>query len=80
MSKDDYIEVDWYLCGVYQGKRKVGKSSIAGRLLSGDFLEAFRNADEMKRDLEKIGCIVEVQPTDVMKVSSSRTLKSIKTG
>ena len=54
MSEKDYIEVDWYVCGVYKGKRKIGKNSICGALLSNDFSGASKQIKQMTNELNQI--------------------------
>jgi hypothetical protein len=57
----DYLEVNLYVIGRYRGKRRVGKNSIIGRLLTGDLDGAMARIREMKRELERIPG-VEVKP------------------
>ena len=33
---NNHIEVDFYICGVYHGRRKIARKSICGALLSGN--------------------------------------------
>jgi len=50
----DYIEVDFYVCGVYRGKKKIGRKSICGLLLSGDFEKAFTKTQDMVSEINDI--------------------------
>jgi hypothetical protein len=50
----DYIEVGFYFCGVYQGKRKVGKNSVCGKLLSGDTDGGLNKVSEMIDEINAI--------------------------
>ena len=54
MSEKDYIEVDWYVCGVYNGKRKIGKHSICGELLFNNFSGASKQIKQMTDELNQI--------------------------
>jgi len=54
MSENDWIEVDFYCCGVYRGKRRVHRNSFAGRYFSGDFGGAMQKVAEMVDDLNSI--------------------------
>lgn len=55
----DYIEVDLYICGVYRGRRKIGKDGLYGQLLSGDFSGASDSLADMQSELEQLGCTVD---------------------
>ncbi len=52
--KTDCIEVDWYVMGIYHGKRKIGYSSVCGCLLSGNLEGAQARISAMDSDLNKI--------------------------
>ena len=51
---DEYIDVDWYVCGVYKGKRKVGKNSICGMFLTGDVSGALNKTSDMTDEINTI--------------------------
>jgi hypothetical protein len=54
VSEKDYIEVAWYVCGVYLGKHKVGKNSICGALLSDNFFGASKQIKQMTDEINEI--------------------------
>ncbi len=54
MLESDYIGVDFYVCGIYRGKRRVHKKSIAGRTFSSDFSGAIGEIQKMNRELNEI--------------------------
>lgn len=53
-STSDDFEVDFYVMGVYCGKRKVGKKSICGQLLLGNIAEAQEGISAMLEELNEI--------------------------
>ena len=54
---DEYIEADYYICGVYIGKRKVGKNSICGMLMTGNYSGAVDKINVMIDELNTIPCV-----------------------
>jgi len=54
MSDNDYILVDYYFCGVYQGKRKVGRNSIMGQVAAGNLGGALAGLGEMVAEINQI--------------------------
>jgi len=50
----DTIEVDFYICGVYQGKRRIGADSICGHLIQGNLAGATAQLGEMVDELNAI--------------------------
>lgn len=50
----DYIEVDLYLCGIYQGKVRLGRNSMLGALCKGDIEAALGHTAEMVQELNHI--------------------------
>lgn len=57
-DSQDYIEVDFYVCGVYRGQRRIGRKSLYGQLLSSDFSGAVDSLSSMQSELEQSGCAV----------------------
>jgi len=53
----EYIEADYYVCGVYIGKRKVGKNSICGMLMTGNYSKAVDKINIMIDELNTIPCV-----------------------
>ena len=71
----DYIEVDFYVCGVYRGKRKIGRKSICGMLLSGDLEGGLNKVSEMVDDLNQIpGVKATNEPVEV--INDTRRLRN----
>ena len=54
MSDTDTIEVDFYICGVYQGKRRIGADGICGQLIRGNLAGASTQLREMVDELNDI--------------------------
>jgi len=51
---DDFIEADFYVCGVYRGKMKVGKHSICGAYLSGDMSGMLKGLQSMEKEINQL--------------------------
>jgi hypothetical protein len=54
MSNNDHILVDFYFCGIYQGKRKVGKDSIMGQVATGNLGGALAGLGQMVAEINQI--------------------------
>ena len=62
----EFIEINYYVCGVYRGKRKIGRNSICGALLSGEYGKATSGLSEMVDELNNIEGVeasAEIQPS-----------------
>ena len=51
---DELLEVDMYICGQYVGKHKVGRNSIAGLLLTGNYTTAAHSTATMAGQINQI--------------------------
>jgi len=54
LKVENMIEVNFYVCGIYRGKRKIGRHSICGALLSGNMAEGLSKTREMIDELNQI--------------------------
>lgn len=54
VSQPEAFEVDMYVMGQYVGKRKVGRDSICGAFLAGDFSEAKRRGEDLQADMDRL--------------------------
>lgn len=66
MSDDDDLTVDMYICGQYVGKRKVGRNSIAGLLLTGNYTAAAQSTAKLAE---------KIQPTTIRLPDRKTTFK-----
>jgi len=53
-DEKEYIEVDFYVMGVYRGKRKISKNSISGAILSGDLMGGISKTIELQNSIDEI--------------------------
>ena len=51
---EDNLEVNLYVMGQYQGKRKAGKDSICGALLPGDISTGLARVRDMVKEINNI--------------------------
>lgn len=65
---DEYIEVDYYFCGVYTGKRKIEKNSICGMLMTGNYSGA---VDKTKVLVDELNTIPRVSAKAELMQSTS---------